>query len=80
MEQWKDKMFKFNKEKSINKEKEVKELLPHTNKLQDLENGFETIDIDALVSEVGEVYSSNNGAEIKLVNLSKNTKVMKITH
>lgn len=71
MEQWKDKMFKFNKEKSINKEKEVKELLPHTNKLQDLENGFETIDIDALVSEVGEVYSSNNGAEIKLVNLSK---------
>lgn len=44
-----------------------------------LDSGFETIDIDKMVSEIGQVYNSNQGADIKLVNVSKNTKVMKIT-
>ncbi|WP_322962618.1 ABC transporter ATP-binding protein [Mycoplasmopsis cynos] len=33
--------------------------------------GFETIDIDKMVSEIGEIYNSNSGAHIKLVNISK---------
>lgn len=35
------------------------------------DQGFETIDIDQMISEVGEVYNSNSGAHIKLVNISK---------
>lgn len=34
-------------------------------------SGFETIDIDKMISEVGEFYNSNNGAHINLVNISK---------
>ncbi|WP_027120984.1 ABC transporter ATP-binding protein [Mycoplasma leonicaptivi] len=37
----------------------------------DIETGFETIDLDKMLSEVGEIYNSNQGAHIKLVNLSK---------
>ncbi|ADM21663.1 ABC-type maltose/maltodextrin transporter ATP-binding protein MalK [Mesomycoplasma hyorhinis HUB-1] len=36
-----------------------------------LDSGFETIDIDKMVSEIGQVYNSNQGADIKLVNVSK---------
>ncbi|VEU58658.1 ABC transporter ATP-binding protein [Mycoplasmopsis gallinacea] len=37
----------------------------------DISSGFETIDLDKLVSEVGQVYKESNGAHINLVNISK---------
>ncbi|WP_406613923.1 ABC transporter ATP-binding protein [Mycoplasma corogypsi] len=37
----------------------------------DIEDGFETIDLDKLVSEVGSVSQTAQGAHIKLVNISK---------
>ncbi|MGZ9755740.1 ABC transporter ATP-binding protein [Mycoplasma sp. 246B] len=63
MEPWKDNMF-FKKKKDTNNSVVTEDKLDDT-------SGFETIDIDALVSEVGEIYESSNGADIKLVNISK---------
>ncbi|QGZ97227.1 ATP-binding cassette domain-containing protein [Mycoplasma sp. NEAQ87857] len=37
----------------------------------ELDNGFELIDIDKMIQEVGENYKNNQGAHIKLVNISK---------
>lgn len=37
----------------------------------DQEFNLETVDLDKLINEVGEVNRVNNGAHIKLVNLSK---------
>ncbi|MBN4083598.1 ABC transporter ATP-binding protein [Mycoplasma sp. CSL10137] len=41
------------------------------NLTSDLETGFETIDLDSMLSEVGEISSTNSGAHINLVNISK---------
>ncbi|TDV24215.1 multiple sugar transport system ATP-binding protein [Mycoplasmopsis mustelae] len=51
--------------------KDKKNITDDSMQLDELASGFETIDIDKLVSEVGEIYDSSNGADIKLVNLSK---------
>lgn len=45
--------------------------IPLDDELASETSGFETIDIDKMISEVGEFYNSNNGAHINLVNISK---------
>ncbi|QKT05680.1 ABC transporter ATP-binding protein [Mycoplasma sp. OR1901] len=41
------------------------------NAISDLDTGFETIDLESMLSEVGEISSTNSGAHINLVNISK---------
>lgn len=51
----------------------------HEQRDDDQDLGFETIDLDQLIGELGEESKAVSGAHIKLVNVSKNMKVMKNT-
>lgn len=59
----------FKNKNNASKMKENADFISDDDQL--LETGFETIDIDKMVSEIGQVYSSTRGADIKLVNISK---------
>ncbi|AKF41282.1 ABC-type maltose/maltodextrin transporter ATP-binding protein MalK [Mycoplasmopsis canis UFG4] len=60
----------FKKDKKSQKDLNDNVIKPNS-ELELADEGFETIDIDQMISEVGEVYNSNSGAHIKLVNISK---------